>query len=348
MTARTRGRWIGLLAGTAALLAAQPAAADDPDPLNGDGTTLFLDPAVATALGDAGITLNAIDPAEAHGGGVTFPITGGKLDPAEATGRIKHSGGLRFKSGPDKVALKDFVIELADQATLTANAGKADLKVFNLDLSGASIERDGFNTEVSGVEAALTNKAAKALNTGLDTDVFAGGVVVGEASGVAVPESVALLPEGDTTLALDEGAADALESLGITPGVVAPATAGVDGLAFPITGGRVDTESLAGVIRHSGGISLTKDDTVVELKRFDINIDDKPDLTAKVGGDRVSILKLDLSGATIHVADRSVTVSGVEATLTKQAADALNAAFATDAFAQGLLIGTATVSAEAR
>ncbi len=154
--------------------------------------------------------------------------------------------------------------------------------------------------------------------------------------------------EGDTTLALDEGAADALESLGIAPAPIAPATAGVDGIAFPITGGRVDTESLAGVIRHSGGISLTKDDTVVELKRFDINIDDKPDLTAKVGGDRVSILKLDLSGATIHVVDRSVTVSGVEARLTKAAADALNGAFETTAFTPGLLLGTATVSAEAR
>ena len=70
------------------------------------------------------------------------------------------------------------------------------------------------------------------------------------------------------TLAIDSGAASALASEGITPGVIAPASAGSGGLELPITGGRVNAETLAGSIRHSGGISLTKGTTVVELRRF--------------------------------------------------------------------------------
>jgi hypothetical protein len=344
---RRRGSWVVLLAGAASLIAAQPAAAEDPDPLAGEATTLIVDSAVAAALDDAGVSVAPTGDTEARGGGFSFPVSGGKLDPATPQGKVRHDGsGLRFDKGKRKVPLKDFVVEISDRPALFASPG--GLKVFKLDLSGASVTRDGFATEVADVVPVLTGKAARALNDALKTDVFARGLEVGTVVARYEAQSVALLPEGDTTLALDDGAADALESLGITAAPVPPATAGMDGLAFPITGGRVDTETLAGVISHSGGISLTRDDTVVELKRFDINIDDKPDLTAKIGRDRVSILRLDLSGAAIHVADRSVTVSGVEASLTKRAADALNAAFETDAFAPGLLIGTATVSAEAR
>ena len=96
-----------------------------------------------------------------------------------------------------------------------------------------------------------------------------------------------------------------------------------------------------------GGISLTRGATRVDLRNFVINVDAAPDLTARVGDSRVSILDLDLSDAEISKSGRQLTIAGVKATLTKTAADALNAAFETDAFAEGLEIGTATVSGRA-
>jgi hypothetical protein len=150
---------------------------------------------------------------------------------------------------------------------------------------------------------------------------------------------------GKTTLALAPGAADALASLGVSVSPLKPARAGEGGIAFPITSGRADAKTLAGAIRHSGGLRLAKGDTVVDLRRFTIRLDDAPDLTAAIGGSRVSILDLDLSGAKIDAGKRRVTVSGVKATLTAAAADALNSAFGTTAFAEGLEIGTAKVSA---
>ncbi len=76
-------------------------------------------------------------------------------------------------------------------------------------------------------------------------------------------------------------------------------------------------------------------------------MDGSPDLTARVGGDRVSILNLDLSGALISRSGRTLRIANVKATLTGAAAGALNAAFGTDAFEGGLEIGTATVRGQA-
>ena len=167
------------------------------------------------------------------------------------------------------------------------------------------------------------------------------------AAGAAKKKVVKLAPKGATTLALSDGAASALQSLGIAAAPLKPARAGDDGLRFPITAGKLDAKTYAGQIKHVGGISLTRGETRVELRNFVINVDSAPDLTARVGSSRVSILDLDLSDAKISTSGRRLTIAGVKATLTKAAADALNAAFETDAFAEGLEIGTATVSGRA-
>jgi len=150
------------------------------------------------------------------------------------------------------------------------------------------------------------------------------------------------LSRGATTLTLDKGAVDALTSLGIAAAPLKPAKAGAAGLAFPVSRGRVDAKTLAGTISHTGGLSLTKGATRVELRNFIIDTR-KSVLTARAGDARLAILDLDLSAVKVAAQGRKLTVSGVSATLTKGAADALNGAFGTDAFAEGLAIGTAVV-----
>jgi hypothetical protein len=86
----------------------------------------------------------------------------------------------------------------------------------------------------------------------------------------------------------------------------------------------------------------------VDLTSFTIDVDSDPDLTARVGGQRVSILNLDLSQLEARVNGRRIRLSGVGASLTATAAQALNEAFSTDAFEEGLVLGTATVAARAR
>ena len=131
--------------------------------------------------------------------------------------------------------------------------------------------------------------------------------------------------------------------------LLAPAAApiGGDSLAFPITGGSVNAKTYAGSIEHSGGIALTRGATRVELTAFTIDIDDTPELTALVGGQRVPILTVDLAALKASVKGRTITLEGAALKLTGAAAAALNQAFATTAFTEGLLLGTATVQATA-
>jgi hypothetical protein len=172
-------------------------------------------------------------------------------------------------------------------------------------------------------------------------------LAIAPAASAGKKKTVKLAPNGATTLALSAGAASALQSLGITAAPLKPAKAGADGLRFPITAGKLNSKTYAGQIKHVGGISLTRGDTRVELRNFIINVDSAPDLTARVGSSRVSILDLDLSKAKITKSGRRLTIAGVKATLTQGAADALNAAFGTDAFKAGLELGTATVDGRA-
>ena len=159
-----------------------------------------------------------------------------------------------------------------------------------------------------------------------------------------------LIWAGATTVALDPGAGAALKSLGISVAPTKPAYASKAGISFPITLGVVDSTSLAGQIRHAGGLVFTKGDTKVYLTRYFIDIDDTPSLSGRVGVGapgtaRADLFDLDLSALKVDAGKRYITLSGVGLNLTQGAADALNAAFGEGAtpFAAGLKIGTATV-----
>jgi hypothetical protein len=119
--------------------------------------------------------------------------------------------------------------------------------------------------------------------------------------------------------------------------------------SFPITGGSVNSATLAGTIDHSGGINFvnTANGKSLLLKNFRIEIDEDPGLTAQVGGTdlRVRILDLDLSRAKVISEGRVIRVKNVDATLTETAAGALNATLGVSFFAAGIELGTAQVFA---
>ena len=79
---------------------------------------------------------------------------------------------------------------------------------------------------------------------------------------------------------------------------------------------------------------------------FTIQTAPAPKLTALLGSACFDLATLDLSAAEVVTSGRAVTSAG-DGEATKAAADALNQAFGTTAFAEGLTIGIATVAAEA-
>lgn len=322
----------------------EPAAATA---LGGGATSLTLDPALATTLADNGVSVAPVDPAAAgEDGAISFPITGGELSQRGA--HITHSGGVTFSAGEASLTATDFVVKVrGERGVLLATVGDASVPLLSLRLSDAEIGREGAATTIAGVQASLTKEAAAALNATFSVSLFTAGLPVGTVVVKALPSDIAVAG-GATGLVLDPGAVEALTSLGVSVAPIGPATAEDDGsLSFPITGGTLRPAALTGTIEHSGGIELSAGDTAVALRRFVITLDDTPTLSAKVGDARVDILSLDLSGVTIAEGDDgTLRLAGAVGSLTADAAAALNEAFDTDAFAEGLVLGTATVDAQ--
>lgn len=329
------------------LVAAAPAAAQQSARVADGQTMLRLDAGTAKVLQDAGVRVSPAAPASVGRSGLTFPVTGGAADPSTLAGTVRHAGGIRFRAGGRTVVLRNPTYRIGRRSSLSMTVGGDRLRVLALDTSRAKVRRAGLDTRASRIRATLTGAAARALNRAFGVHLFSAGLPIGTVRTEVAYRDV-VFRGGATTLALDAGAASALQSQGIAAAPIAPARAGNAGLRFPITGGRVDAASLAGRIRHSGGIALTRDATRVELRNFTIVIDESPALTARIGSDRVEILSLDVSAIERSGSGRRVRVSGVVARLTAVAAQALNQAFSTDAFSEGLVLGTATINGRAR
>jgi len=345
--ARLAGAGLVPLAALAVALFFAPTASANP--IASGSTALKLDKGVTKVLKQNKVRVTPIGPATVQGGAVSFPITGGSLDPSTAVGTIRHSGGLRFKVGKRQLVTRSFTVKTGKGNVLIAKVGRASVPLLSLDLKKAKVSRNGLGITVRSVGVSLTGVAARALNRTFKVKLFSKGLKLGSVVVKTQPSSVKLAAEGSTDLTLDPAAAGALTSLGVAVAPIGPATALPGGeISFPITGGRANTSTFAGSIRHSGGISLTKGMTVVELTNFTINVDGEPDLTAVLnGGDRVSILDLDLSALTADVSGLDITLGNASAGLTAAAAGALSAAFGAPIPA-GLTLGSATVKAVAR
>src|ERR671913_734508 len=176
------------------VLALSPSAAQSAERHNGNAvelsgkTWLKVDKDTAAALSDAGVEVEAVGAAEgptAKRPYFAFPIVGGKVDKDPLGGKIVHSGGLSFSADSEKVVVKRFVIDL-DRGVLTAKVAGTDQRIALLRLGAAESAKVGAERIVlRGVEAKLSSQAAKALNEAFETDLFAGGLLIGEATVIA-------------------------------------------------------------------------------------------------------------------------------------------------------------------
>jgi hypothetical protein len=149
-------------------------------------TWLKVDKDTAAALSDAGVKVEAtgaaVGPTDERPYTFAFPIVGGKVDKDPLGGKIVHSGGLSFSTDSEKVVVKRFVIEL-DRGVLTAKVAGTGQRIALLRLGAPEGVKVGTEQIVlRGVDAKLSAQAAAALNEALDTDLFAGGLLIGEAT----------------------------------------------------------------------------------------------------------------------------------------------------------------------
>jgi len=177
---------------------------------------------------------------------------------------------------------------------------------------------------------------------------------------VAAPQAQAAKVNLDgmrTTLTTDPGTTSALFGAGIIPLPIAPSTiaptADAARYTFPVTGGRVDAATLAGNIRHSGGLLLAQRAGMgwkaLSLSKFTINVTGAPYLSAVVnGGKRLAIADLDLGSAQIKKYTKGgrayVSIKNVGVTLNSTAMGAVNATFGVS-LPDSVKLGTADVLA---
>lgn len=174
-----------------------------------------------------------------------------------------------------------------------------------------------------------------------------GSAAAGQATTETAAQTLTLTGE-ETTLALTAGTARVLEENDVAVAPVDPATAGDDGIAFPITGGEVEADSLAGTIEHSGGLTFSAGRTEVELTDFVVDTAAGTLTATTPDGAQLTTLNLDLSAIEREDrADGTIVVRNIVATLTDDAARALNDAYAVELFEGGLPIGEVTVRATA-
>ena len=187
-------------------LAAAPAQATKAKPVKvtGENTTLTLSAAAAKALADNGITVAPIDPATATDGTLSFPITGGRVNPDTLRGFVAHRGGIKLTKGDATAVLRRFVIVNSRRGAYLGGlalvrkrvggngfrgvhrgAGKVRfVQVYRairiLTLSNAT-RADAGGRVVVTADASLAAPAAAYLNHKLGVTLFTKGLAVGSA-----------------------------------------------------------------------------------------------------------------------------------------------------------------------
>ncbi len=181
----------------------------------------------------------------------------------------------------------------------------------------------------------------------------------GSSSSKPVPVAVIDDVKGQTTaVTLDAGFAEALESLGLTPGVVGSAKLTDGALVFPISGGNVSVfepgsvpNYVVGQLQHEGsGFTLTAGDTEVTIGN--LNVD--PGVSRVYGdvlvnGEPVvsSAYIFRLNGSTLKplaTEGNTAILEGTKVYISDVAAGLLNDTFGTDAVTDELLVGIAKIT----
>lgn len=175
-------------------------------------------------------------------------------------------------------------------------------------------------------------------------------------STTAFAQKTTTIDSGKTTVTLSTTFVEALSKLEITPGTVDPTRLFNGTVDFPVTGGAIDLDTAKGNILHSGGLTLTKNNTVVTLQSFIIDTTgSQPQITGLVSVNGTLLGRLPLFNVALpsnfslpikpaeFLSLAAVQIEGAELTLTSTAAGALNNVFNTEEVPANLNIGTADV-----
>lgn len=239
----------------AGLLGASSAEAAGYDPVASGSTTLTLAPSFVHLLKTSRVRLEGKGGVTVRGGAISFPLSGGKLEPVEAKGTIEHAGQLLFRAGSRKLPLRSLQLKTTRATSpFAAKLGGGQLKLSTAArLAG---ERAGFGTDFRTTGMRLSAKAATRLDKKLGLKgVFEAGQRFASASTVVEPATVGLAATGKAELSLDPGFAAKLASFFVAVNPIFPAEH-PGAFSFPVGGGVLAPTGASGLVKTNGGIEF--------------------------------------------------------------------------------------------
>ena len=151
----------------------------------------------------------------------------------------------------------------------------------------------------------------------------------------------------NTVLTLDGAVVSALQAKKVKVVPIEPAgPGGPAGVQFPITGGQVNSETLAGSIEHSGGLRFSIGRKTLEVTDFVADTESGV-LSATAGAAEIPLLTLDFASLKKATKGGAIVASGIGVGLTPAAASAMNGILGVKFFKKGLALGELTVTATA-
>jgi hypothetical protein len=135
-----------------------------------------------------------------------------------------------------------------------------------------------------------------------------------------------------------------MKNEGITVAPVHPSSVTGSVLTLGIAGGKIDQDTFAGTLNHTGGLKFTRGNTTVTLTDLVLNTQTKQ-VTGAVNGNSLPIFDLNLASLK-HAREPRHTVIGTSIFLamTPEAANALNTGLGVTSFKSGQKFGVATVA----
>jgi hypothetical protein len=330
-----------------ACLWAAPLAQAEYDPLGSGATKLTLDRGFLALLKQNGVRLSAAAPAQLSGGAVSFPVSGGKFDPAAAKGTVEHEGALVFKAGARSIPIKALQLKTTSKRTpFSAKVGGNQLKL--AQAKSLVVTRSGFGDKIAVSKLTLSAKLATRLGKKLKLkDAFKGGLPFAQAKTTANPQTIALLAKNKVELNLAPSFQAKLGSLFVAVNPIFPAEH-PGAFTLPIFGGTISPDASLGMVETSGSLEFLQLgggqvfwgeaglDFATRAFRPEIDIQPSPPYGGKVGKGTVAAFA-PAAPAVANPKARTVAVAGT-LSLDAATATAFNEVFASPQGKSGVFV----------
>lgn len=340
---------------TLAVLAVAGSAQARFDPIAGGTTKLTLAKPFLTVLKANGVSVKATAGATYKGGVATFPVSGGKLEPADIVGSVEHEGVLVFAAGGHSLPLKSLVLKTTRKSSpLSAKFGGGQLKL--AVSSKLTSTRSGFGVASKVTQIKLSAKAATRLDKKLGLKgVFTEGQLLGRSLTNAQPETVTVKEGGRAELTLAPEFASKLSSLFVAVNPVFPAEHLGTPFTLRVTDGQIAPDASSGTLETAGSLELIQQDggqaffrgLAPELGLASTRSEYQFIASPTSPGPTVTGPLLGLGAGTVVSEPKARTISeaGAPLPLTDATAQALNETFAkpqgkTNIFVAGESLGT--------